>query len=164
MKKAMELAAEKAGWGKPLPKGHAMGIALSPPAFYFTPVVQIAEVSVGTDKRVKLHRVICALDCGIVINPDSVEAQMEGGFVFGVTAALNGKITLKKGSVEQENFDDYPLLTIDEMPVVETAIVESSEPPTGTGEPGVPAAAPAVANAVFAATGQRVRTLPIVLS
>jgi isoquinoline 1-oxidoreductase beta subunit len=164
MKKAMELAAEKAGWGRPLPKGHAMGIALSPPAFYFTPVVQIAEVSVGTDKRVKLHRVICAIDCGIVINPDSVEAQMEGGFVFGVTAALKGKITLKNGRVEQENFDDYPLLTIDEMPVVETAIVESAEPPTGTGEPGVPAAAPAVANAVFAATGQRVRTLPIKLS
>jgi isoquinoline 1-oxidoreductase beta subunit len=164
MKKAMELAAEKAGWGTLLSKGHAMGIALSPPAFYFTPVVQIAEVSVGTDKRVKLHRVVCAIDCGIVINPDSVEEQMEGGFVFGVTAALKGKITVKNGRVEQGNFDDYPLLTIDEMPVVETAIVESTEPPTGTGEPGVPAAAPAVANAVFAATGQRVRTLPIKLS
>jgi isoquinoline 1-oxidoreductase beta subunit len=164
MKKAMELAAEKAGWGTPLPTGHAMGIALSPPAFYFTPVVQIAEVSVGTDKQVRLHRVVCAIDCGIVVNPDSVEEQMEGGFVFGVTAALKGKITVKNGRVEQENFDDYPLLTIDEMPVVETVIVESTEPPSGTGEPGVPAAAPAVANAVFAATGQRVRTLPIKLS
>jgi isoquinoline 1-oxidoreductase beta subunit len=164
MKKAMELAAEKAGWGRPLPKGHALGIALSPPAFFVTPVVQIAEVSVGTDKRVKLHRVVCSIDCGIAVNPDSIEAQMESGFVYGVTAALNGKVTLKKGRVEQENFDDYPILAIDEMPVVQTVIVESSEPPSGTGEPGVPAAAPAVVNAIFAATGQRVRTLPIRLS
>jgi isoquinoline 1-oxidoreductase beta subunit len=164
MKKAMQLAAEKARWGKPLRKGHALGIALSPPAYFVTPVVQIAEVSVGKGKRVKLHRVVCAIDCGIVVNPDSVEAQMEGGFVFGVTAALKGKITVKNGRVEQGNFDDYPLLTIDEMPVVETVIVESTEPPSGTGELGVPAAAPAVANAVFAATGQRVRTLPIKLS
>ncbi len=164
MKKAMELAAEKAGWGRPLPKGHALGIALSPPAFYVTPVVQVAEVSVGTDKQVKLHRVVCSIDCGIAVNPDSIEGQMESGFVYGVTAALKGKITLKDGRVEQENFDDYPILTIDEMPIVETVIVESTEPPSGTGEPGVPAAAPAVANAVFAVTGQRVRTLPIKLS
>jgi len=164
MKKAMELAAEKAGWGKPLPAGHALGIALSPPAFFRTPVVQIAEISVGPDKRIKLHRVVCAIDCGIVINPDSVEAQMEGGFVYGVTAALKGKITLSKGRVAEENFDDYPILTIDEMPVFETVIVESGEPPSGAGEPGLPAAAPAVANALFAVTGQRVRTLPIKLA
>jgi isoquinoline 1-oxidoreductase beta subunit len=164
MKKAMELAAEKAGWGMALPKGHGRGIALSPPSFFQTPVVQIVEVSVGTNKRVTLERVVCSIDCGIAVNPDSIEAQMESGFVYGATAALDGKITLKKGKVEQENFDDYPILAIDEMPVVETVIVESTEPPSGTGEPGVPAAAPAVVNAVFAATGQRVRTLPIRLS
>jgi isoquinoline 1-oxidoreductase beta subunit len=118
---------------------------------------------VGTDRRVRLHRIICALDCGIVVNPDTVEAQIEGGFVYGITAALKGKITVKDGRVDEKNFDDYPLLTLDEMPVVETVIVESSEPPTGTGEPGLPAAAPAVANAVFAASGQRLRTLPMKL-
>ena len=159
----MDMAAAKAGWGTPLPAGHARGIALSPPSFFQTPVVQIAEVSVGTDRRVRLHRIICALDCGIVVNPDTVEAQIEGGFVYGITAALKGKITVKDGRVDEKNFDDYPLLTLDEMPVVETVIVESSEPPTGTGEPGLPAAAPAVANAVFAASGQRLRTLPMKL-
>jgi CO/xanthine dehydrogenase Mo-binding subunit len=163
MRKAMDMAAAKAGWGTPLPAGHARGIALSPPSFFQTPVVQIAEVSVGTDRRVRLHRIICALDCGIVVNPDTVEAQIEGGFVYGITAALKGKITVKDGRVDEKNFDDYPLLTLDEMPVVETVIVESSEPPTGTGEPGLPAAAPAVANAVFAASGQRLRTLPMKL-
>jgi CO/xanthine dehydrogenase Mo-binding subunit len=164
MRKAMDLAAAKAGWGTPLPAGHARGIALSPPSFFQTPVVQIAEVSVGADRRVRLHRIVCALDCGIVVNPDTVEAQIEGGFVYGITAALKGKITVKDGRVNEKNFDDYPLLTLDEMPVVETVIVESSEPPTGTGEPGLPAAAPAVANAVFAASGQRLRTLPMKLS
>jgi CO/xanthine dehydrogenase Mo-binding subunit len=164
MRKAMDMAAAKAGWGTPLPAGHARGIALSPPSFFQTPVVQIAEVSVGADRRVRLHRIICALDCGIVVNPDTVEAQIEGGFVYGITAALKGKITVKDGRVDEKNFDDYPLLTLDEMPVVETVIVESTEPPTGTGEPGLPAAAPAVANAVFAASGQRLRTLPMKLS
>lgn len=164
MRKAMDLAAAKAGWGSPLPAGHARGIALSPPSFFQTPVVQIAEVSVEADRRVRLHRIVCALDCGIVVNPDIVEAQIEGGFVYGITAALKGKITVKDGRVVEKNFDDYPLLTLEEMPVVETVIVESGEPPTGTGEPGLPAAAPAVANAVFAASGQRLRTLPMKLS
>ena len=164
MRKAMDLAAAKAGWGTPLPTGHARGIALSPPSFFQTPVVQIAEVSVGTDRRIRLHRIVCGLDCGIVVNPDTVEAQIEGGFVYGVTAALKGKITVKDGRVAEKNFDDYPLLTMDEMPFVETVIVGSGEPPTGTGEPGLPAAAPAVANAVFAASGQRLRILPLKLS
>ena len=164
MRKAMDLAAVKAGWGTPLPAGHARGIALSPPSFFQTPVVQIAEVSVGADRSVRLHRIVCALDCGIVVNPDTVEAQIEGGFVYGITAALKGKITVKDGRVEEKNFDDYPLLTMEEMPVVETVMAKSGEPPTGTGEPGLPAAAPAVANAVFAASGQRLRTLPMKLS
>jgi len=164
MSKAIDLAAAKAGWGSPLPAGHARGIALSPPSFFQTPVVQIAEVSVGADRRIRLHRIVCALDCGIAVNPDIVEAQIEGGFVYGITAALKGKITVTDGRVDEKNFDDYPLLTLDEMPVVETVIVESGEPPTGTGEPGLPAAAPAVANAVFAASGQRLRTLPMKLT
>jgi isoquinoline 1-oxidoreductase beta subunit len=164
MRKAMDLAASKAGWGTPLPAGHARGVALSPPSFFQTPVVQIAEVSVGADRRIRLHRVVCGLDCGIVVNPDTVEAQIEGGFVYGIAAGLKGKITIKDGRVDQKNFDDYPLLTLDEMPVLETVIVASGDPPTGTGEPGLPAAAPAVANAVFAASGQRLRTLPLKLS
>jgi CO/xanthine dehydrogenase Mo-binding subunit len=164
MKKAVELTAQKAGWGKPLPAGRARGLALSPPAFFRTPAVHIVEVSVGPDKRVKLHRVVCGIDCGIVINPDSLEAQMEGGFVYGVSAALKSKVTINNGRVEQQNFDDYAILTYQEMPEIETVIVESDQPPSGSGEPGLPAAAPAVANAVFAATGRRVRTLPIQLT
>jgi isoquinoline 1-oxidoreductase beta subunit len=119
------------------------------------------EVSLGKDNRVRVHRVVCVVDCGIVINPDGVEAQMEGGIIYGLTAALNGRITIDGGRVVQGNFDDYPLLTIDEMPVIEVAVVPSAEPPTGTGEPGLPAIAPAVANAVSALTGRRVRSLPI---
>jgi len=164
MQKALELAAARSGWGTPLPAGHGRGVACSPPSFFQTPVVQIAEVSVGSDRRIRLHRVVCALDCGIAVNPLSIEAQMEGGFVYGISAGLKGKITVKDGGVREKNFDDYPILTLDEMPVFETSIVDSMGPPTGTGEPGLPAAAPAVANAVFAATGQRLRTLPMKLA
>jgi isoquinoline 1-oxidoreductase beta subunit len=110
---------------------------------------------------VRVHRVVCAVDCGQVINPDTVTAQMEGGIVFGLTAALKGKITLTKGRVTQSNFHDYPLLTMREMPAIEVYIVPSAMEPGGVGEPGTPPIAPAVANAVFAATGTRVRKLPI---
>jgi isoquinoline 1-oxidoreductase beta subunit len=121
----------------------------------------VAEVSVGPKGEVRVHRVVCAIDCGKIVNPDTIEAQMESGIVFGLSAALHGAITLKNGRVEQGNFDDYPLLRIDEMPQVEVHIVPSEEAPGGVGEPGVPPVAPAVANAVFAATGARLRSLPM---
>lgn len=160
LRRVLELAAERSGWGKPLPRGRFRGIAFSPPAFFRTPVAQVVEVSVSKGK-VRVHRVVCAVDCGIVINPTGVEAQMEGGVVYGLSAALKGEITIDRGRVVQGNFDDYPILTMEEMPSVETYPVPSTDPPTGTGEPGLPAIAPAVANAVFAATGKRIRVLPI---
>jgi isoquinoline 1-oxidoreductase beta subunit len=155
----LQLAAAKAGWGNPLPDGRFRGIALHPS--FDSYVAQVAEVSINNNQGVRVHRVVCAIDCGIVINPDTVAAQMESGIVFGLTAALKGKIDINAGAVVQSNFHDFPLLTIGEMPDVETYIVPSTEPPGGVGEPGVPPIAPAVANAVFAATGKRVRTLPI---
>jgi len=108
-----------------------------------------------------VHRVVCAVDCGRVVNPDTVKAQMEGGIIFGLSAALKGAITLDKGRVEQRNFHDYQMLRMHEAPEIEVHIVPSTEPPTGVGEPGVPPVAPAVANAIFAATGRRIRRLPI---
>ena len=110
---------------------------------------------------VKVHRVVCGIDCGQVVNPNTVEAQMESGIVFGLTAALRGEITLKNGRVQQSNFNNYPLLTLSEMPKVEVHIIQSQEPPSGVGEPGVPPIAPAIGNAIFAATGKRIRSLPI---
>jgi isoquinoline 1-oxidoreductase beta subunit len=163
MKRVLELAAGKAGWGTPLPRGRFRGIAFSPPAFFHTPVAQVAEVSIGKGGTIHVHRVVSAIDCGIAVNPTGVEAQMESGIAYGMTAALKGKITIDRGRVVQSNFDDYPLLTIGEMPVIETHIVPSTDPPTGTGEPGLPAVAPAIANAVFAATGRRLRSLPLTL-
>jgi CO/xanthine dehydrogenase Mo-binding subunit len=160
MKRVLELAAEKSGWGRPSPSGIARGVAFSPPAFFHTPVAQVVEISVEAT-TIRVHRVVCAIDCGIVINPDTVRAQMESGIVYGLSAALQGEITVARGRVEQNNFDDYPILTIDQMPDVEVYIVPSTAPPTGTGEPGLPAIAPAVANAVVAATGQRLRRLPL---
>jgi isoquinoline 1-oxidoreductase beta subunit len=126
-------------------------------------VAQVAEVSVENG-RVRVHRVVCAVDCGMVVNPDIVAAQMESAIVFGLTAALHGRITLENGAVVQGNFDTYPVLRINEMPVVEVHIVPSTEAPGGVGEPGTPPIAPAVANAVFALTGQRIRSLPIELA
>jgi len=155
----LELAAEKAGWGNTVPAGRARGLAVH--SSFNSYVAQVAEVSVSAEGKVRVHRVVCAVDCGRVINPDTVGAQMEGGIVFGLTATLHGAITLQEGRVEQSNFKDYPLLTMEEMPEVEVHIVPSDLPPTGVGEPGVPPIAPAVANAVFALTGKRVRHLPI---
>jgi isoquinoline 1-oxidoreductase beta subunit len=153
----LNLAAEKAGWGSPLPAGRGRGVAVH--KSFDTYVAEVAEVTV-IDGRVKVDRVVCAVDCGIAINPDVIAAQMEGGIGFGLGAALHGAITLDGGAVQQTNFDTYQCLRIDEMPRVEVHIVPSTERPTGVGEPGVPPIAPAVANAVFAATGQRVRSLP----
>jgi isoquinoline 1-oxidoreductase subunit beta len=158
-KAVLELAAQKAGWGTSLPAGYGRGIAVHDSFGSF--IAQVAEVSVSADGSVHVHRVVCAVDCGRVVNPDTVSAQMEGGIVFGLTAALYGAITLKDGRVEQSNFHNYQMLRMSAMPAVEVYIAPSEEPPEGVGEPGVPPVAPAVANAVFAATGKRIRTLPI---
>jgi isoquinoline 1-oxidoreductase beta subunit len=155
----LNLAAEKANWGKPLPKGVARGIATH---FSFeTYVAQVIEASVEKNGNVKVHRVVCAVDCGRVINPDIVKAQMEGGIVFGLTAALKTEITLENGRVQQKNFHDYQMLRMFESPSIEVHIVPSEASPTGVGEPSVPPVAPALTNAIFAATGKRVRSLPI---
>jgi isoquinoline 1-oxidoreductase beta subunit len=158
-KGVLELAAEKAGWGKPLPAGRGRGLAVHESFGSF--VAQVAEVSVSNQGNVRVHRVVCAIDCGPTVNPDTIRAQMEGGIVFGLTAALYGEITFENGRVKQRNFHDYPMLRMNEMPVVETYIVDSTEKMGGVGETGVPPIAPAVANAVFAATGKRIRRLPI---
>jgi isoquinoline 1-oxidoreductase beta subunit len=154
----VRLAADRAGWGSPLPAGRGRGIAF---AFSFgSYVAQVAEVSV-VDGRVKVHRVVCAVDCGQVVNPDTIEAQMESGIAYGLSAALYGEITVERGRVLEANFDRYPILRMAEMPRVEVHLAPSGDPPGGIGEPGTPPIAPAVVNAVFAATGVRVRRLPI---
>jgi len=158
---ALDLAAEKFGWGKPLPKGHAAGIAVH--QSFGSYVAQIAEVSVA-DKKITVHRVVCAIDCGPVVNPLTVEAQMQSGIAFGLSAALHSELTFKDGKVEQSNFHNYLVLRSNEMPKVEVHIVPSTDKMGGVGEPGTPPIAPAVANAVFAATGQRLRKLPLKLA
>ena len=156
--RALNLAAEKAGWGEPLPAGRGRGIAVH--ESFNTVVAQVAEVSLRRDGLPRVHRVVCVVDCGRTINPDIVRAQMEGGIGFGLGAALWNEITLDGGRVEQRNFDDYRPLRIGDMPAVDVHIVPSVADPTGVGEPGVPPIAPAVANALFHLTGQRVRRLP----
>ncbi len=159
MRGVLELAAQKGDWGKQLPAGRARGIATH---FSFDSyVAQVAEVSVDKQGAVRVHRVVCAVDCGRVVNPDTVKAQMEGGINFGLTAALKSEITLDRGRVQQRNFHDYQMLRINEAPQIEVYIVPSTEKPTGVGEPSVPPVAPALANAIFAATGKRIRKLPI---
>jgi isoquinoline 1-oxidoreductase subunit beta len=162
----LELAASKAGWGTALAPGKAgekrgRGVAVHESFNSF--VAQVAEVTVKSDGSIRVDRVVCAVDCGIAVNPDVIRAQMEGGIGFGLSAALHGAITLKDGIVEQTNFHQYVPLRISEMPAVEVHIVDSTEKPTGVGEPGTPVIAPAVANAVAAATGKRLRTLPLTL-
>jgi isoquinoline 1-oxidoreductase beta subunit len=156
--RVLELAAEKANWHAKLGPGRARGVAVH--KSFGTFVAQIAEVSVGSGGKIKVERVVCAVDCGIAINPDVIRAQIEGAIGFGLGASMYGAITLKDGAVEQSNFHDYQVLRIDDMPKVEVHIVPSREEPTGIGEPGVPPIGPAVANAVFAATGKRLRVLP----
>ena len=155
----LELAAQKAGWGTPLPAGHARGIAVH--ASFGSFCAQVGEVSIQ-DRAITVHRVVCAVDCGRAINPETIRAQMEGGIVFGLSAALYGQVTMKRGRVQQSNFHDYPVLRFNSMPVVEVHIVPSTAPPSGIGEPGTPLMAAVLGNALFALTGQRVRSLPLV--
>jgi isoquinoline 1-oxidoreductase beta subunit len=154
----LNLVAEKAKWGTPAPKGRARGIAVH--ESFGSYVAQVAEVSVEKN-AIRVHRVVCAIDCGVAVNPEAVRAQMESGISFGLGAALYSTLTFKDGRVQQSNFHDYRVLRLDEMPVVEVHIVPSTDKMGGVGEPGVPPIAPAVANAVATLTGQRLRELPL---
>jgi isoquinoline 1-oxidoreductase subunit beta len=158
-RQVLELAAAKAGWGTKMPAGRGRGLAVH--YSFRTSVAHVAEVTVGVDGKAKVDRMVCAIDCGVPINPDIIRAQMEGGVAFGLSSVLHERITIKAGAAEQSNFDDYRLLRIDEMPKVEVHIVQSTEAPTGIGEPVVPTVGPAVSNAIYAATGKRVRKLPL---
>jgi CO/xanthine dehydrogenase Mo-binding subunit len=155
----LDTAARRAGWGTPAPPNRHRGIALW--QFADTHIAEVAEVSVARDGAVQVHRMVCAVDCGILINPDTVVAQTESNVAYGLTAALYGEITLDRGRVVQSNFHDYPMLRLARMPQVEVHLVESDAAPSGVGEAALPGVAPAVCNAIFAATGQRVRRLPI---
>ncbi|MGH7413112.1 MAG: molybdopterin cofactor-binding domain-containing protein [Candidatus Rokuibacteriota bacterium] len=158
-KAVLEMAAARSDWGSPAPAGRGRGIAV---AFsYGSYAAHVIEASGAPDGAVRVHRVVCVIDCGIAVNPDQVKAQMEGGAVYALTAALYGQITVDRGRVQQSNFHDYPMMRINEMPVVETHILDSGEAPGGLGEPGVPPVAPALCNAIFALTGKRIRRLPI---
>ena len=143
------------------PKGHHLGFAAH--HSFYTDVAEIAEVSVENGK-IRVHKVTCVLDCGQAVNPDIVRAQMEGGVVYGLTAALYGGLNLERGAIKESNFHDYPMLRMNESPEIEVVIIDSGTKPTGVGEPGLPPIAPAVANAVYKATGQRLRSLPLQLA
>lgn len=156
---ALTTAAEKAGWGKPLPPGHFRGVAVH--AAMGSVVAQVVEISY-LNQNLKVHRVVCAIACGLAVNPDGVRAQMEGGIIYGLTAALFGEITIENGAIPQSNFHDYRMLRMEESPAIEVHIIEDDGKMGGAGEPGVAPVAPALANAFFAATGKRVRNLPLV--
>jgi isoquinoline 1-oxidoreductase beta subunit len=153
------VAAENAGWGSPLPPRHGRGISVQ--FAYGSYASQVAEVEVAGDGSVKVKRIVCAIDCGMYVNPDTIEAQVQGGTLFGLTAALHGSITFKDGRVEQSNFDNYLPMRIDQVPVVETHLIRSAEAPGGIGEAPTAIVGAAVTNAIFAATGKRLRSLPI---
>jgi isoquinoline 1-oxidoreductase beta subunit len=155
----LDLAAQQAGWGRPLAKGQGRGVAVL--NAFGSYLVQIAEVTVGADGNVKVDRVVSAVDCGLIVNPDTVKAEIEGGIIFGITAALYGNITIENGRVQQANFDTYRPLRINEVPVIDVHLVSSTQAPGGIGEPGTATIAPAVTNAIFAATGKRLRKLPV---
>src|SRR3974390_2492966 len=158
-KAVLDLAAEKSGWGQALPKGSGRGVSLQ---FVFgSYLAQVAEVDVAKEGAVRVRRVVCAVDCGTVINPDTVQAQIQSGIIFGATAALYGEITLKNGRVEQTNFDTYQILRLNETPAIEVHVINSPETPGGIGETGTSAIVPAIANAIFAATGKRLRKMPV---
>jgi isoquinoline 1-oxidoreductase beta subunit len=162
LRAVLELAAAKSGWGKPLPKSKGRGIAtFSSFGSYFA---EVAEVSVASDKTFKIERVVAAVDCGPIVNPESVRSQTEGAIIYGLSAALKNAITIKNGAVEQTNFDGYDPIRISEAPPIEVYLAPSGDDTGGMGEPALPPIAPAVANAIFAACGQRLRKLPLQLS
>jgi isoquinoline 1-oxidoreductase beta subunit len=156
----LDLAAEKSGWSKVLPANVFRGIAVA--ESFGSVVAHVAEISI-VQGQIRVLRVVSAVDCGLVVNPDIVRAQVEGSIIFGLSAALKGEITLTDGMVDQGNFHDYDVLRIHETPKMEIHIVPSNAAPSGIGEPGVPPIAPAVANAVFMASGKRLRSLPLVI-
>jgi len=161
LRNVLDIATKKAGWGKSMPKRSAQGLAVH--RSFLTYVATVVEASVSDDGQVTIPRVVMAVDCGTTVNPDRVKAQMEGACVYGMSAAFFGEITAKAGRVQQHNFDDYPVARMDSSPrAIEVVLVESDAPPGGAGEPGVPPFAPALCNAIFAATGKRIRSLPIV--
>ena len=158
-KAVLDLAAEKSGWGQPLPKGSGRGVSLQ--NVFGSYLAQVAEVEVAKDGSVRVRRIVCAMDCGTVVNPDTVQAQLQSGAIFGTTAALYGEVTLKNGRVEQTNFDTYQMIRMNEAPAIEVYTVKSAEPPGGMGETGTSCIVPAIANAIFAATGKRLRKMPV---
>ncbi len=165
--RVLKRAAELAGWGQVLPSAadgsqRARGVALH--QSFGSVVAQVAEVSVAPDKRIRVHRVVCVIDCGFPVNPNLIRQQLESGIVFGLSAALYGDIHIVKGQVQESNYHDFPVLRIDACPLIETDIIPSTEHPEGVGEPGTPPIAPAVANALYALTGQRLRALPLKLT
>ena len=155
----LDLAAEKAGWGRPTPQGVGRGVALQ--VVFGTYLAQVAEVEVAKNGEIRVRRVVCAVDCGTVVNPDTVQAQIQGAIIFGITAALHGEISLKNGRVEQSNFHNYQMLRMNEAPAIEVYLIQNAEPPGGMGEAGTSAIVPAIANAIFAATGKRLRKMPV---
>jgi isoquinoline 1-oxidoreductase subunit beta len=159
LRACLDLAASKAGWGQPLPSRVGRGVSVQ--SVFGSHLATVAEAEVGREGKVKVRRVVCAVDCGTAVNPDTIAAQIEGGLIFGLSAALHSEITIEKGRVQQSNFHDYRIMRINEAPEIEVHLIPSEEAPGGIGEPGTVAAAPALANAVFAATGIRLRSLPI---
>ena len=158
-KAVLALAAEKAGWGQKLPPRAGRGIAIQ--HAFASYMAMVAEVEVAKDGTVRVRRVVCAVDCGIAVNPDTIQAQVQSAAMFGITAALYGEIALRNGRVEQSNFDSYQLLRMNEAPSVDVHIVQNQEAPGGMGEAGTSVIVPAVANAIFAATGKRLRKMPV---
>jgi CO/xanthine dehydrogenase Mo-binding subunit len=158
--KVLDVVTEASGWGRPLPEGRARGVSLLFSS-WGSYLAAVADVSVSKDGEVRIHRIDCAVDCGTVVNPDTVKAQIQGGIVFGIGGALWGGATLKNGRVEQSNFHDVRVLRINETPRIEVHLVRNFEAPGGIGEPGTSVTAAAVSNAVFAATGKRIRKLPL---
>jgi isoquinoline 1-oxidoreductase subunit beta len=156
----LDLAADRAGWGKPLAEGRHRGIAVA--EAFGSYVAEVAEITLSDDGKCRVHRVVCAVDCGPTVNPDTIEAQMQGGIVYGLSAALYGEVTIDGGRARQGNFNDYPVVRMNEMPHIEVHIIPSTQKQGGIGEPGVPPIGPAVANAILSATGTPVRRLPIV--